>query len=214
MNPPFTASSQSNSSECITGLLSTEDFQSVPEVRYLERLSSREILVPQMKFNCHGFITRWHAQLVHDISFSLGHIIFFHVWRPSNNSDGRFSIVGSNIFDTEPQNSNTRLPMVNSTVGYFSFSKTPAESVFVNDQIFFQPGDILGWFFSSSSFNGRHPPLGVVFRMATNEDNPDVPADMHVRHTNSELCDTSDCAGDVQTLQSVVPYVSVEYGKP
>ena len=186
----------------------------MPEVRYLERLSSREVLVPQMQFNCHGFITRWHAQLVNDVSFSLGHIIFFHVWRPSNNSDGRFSIVGSNIFDTEPQNSNTRLPTVNSTVGYFSFSKTPAESDFTNNRIYFQPGDILGWLFSSSSFNGRHPPLGIVFRTATNQDSPDAQADMIVRHTNSELCDASDCAGDVQHLQSVVPYVSVEYGKP
>ena len=176
------------------------------KIQYLESLSSRQVLVPQMKFNCHGYITQWHAQLINNVSSSLGHgIMHFNVWRPSTSSNGLYHLVGSNTFEIGPQNSTTRIQ--NSMMEYFSFSKKPVES---DRQIFFQPGDILGWFFSSSSPHGRSPTLGVMFRNSSNQDDPTT---LIMKRTNIEPCEISDVAGDVQHLPSVVPYISVDYGK-
>lgn len=176
------------------------------EIQYLESLSSRQVLVPQMKFNCHGYITQWHAQLINNVSSSLGHaIMHFHVWRPSTSSNGLYRLVGSNTFEIGPQNSTTRIQ--NSMMEYFSFSKKPAES---DRQIFFQPGDILGWFSSSSSPHGRSPTLGVMLRNSSNQNDPTT---IIMKRTNIEPCEISDVAGDVQHLPSVVPYISVDYSK-
>lgn len=200
----YTAAAQSdNTRQCTSGMLSAGDFQTVTEIHYLETFSSQQILVPQMKFNCHGYITKWHAQLINNVSSPLGHaMMHFHVWRPSTYSNGLYSLVGSNAFEIGPQNSTTRIQ--NSMMEYFSFSKQP------NRQIFFQPGDILGFFFSSSSPHGRSPTVGVMFRNSSNQEDPTT---MIMKHTNTEPCEISDGAGDVQHLPSAVPYISVDYGK-
>ena len=197
----YTAAAQADSArQCTSGMLSAGDFQTVTEIHHLETFSSQQILVPQMKFNCHGYITKWHAQLINNVSFPFAHaMMHFHVWRPSTHSNGLYSLVGSNAFEIGPQNSTTRIQ--NSMMEHFSFSKQPTES---NHQIFFQPGDILGFFFSSSS------PLGFMFRNSSNQDEPTT---MIMKHTNTELCEISDGAGDVQHLPSAVPYISVDYGK-
>lgn len=121
-----------------------------------------------MKFNCHGYVTNWtaHTLLQNSISF-LPYAITFQVWRPRSN-ERSYSLVGSNelrFAGTALRNGSTSIPG-KSSVKYFSFNRRVERE----ERIHFVPGDVVGWFMSTSHHGELAPPLSVLYVRATELD--------------------------------------------
>ena len=171
--------------------------------------------MPQMMFNCPGFITGWSAHTLirtepNFIEF-LSHTITFQVWRPASHYPQRYSLVGSNKlnFQADSFENLRRIPGQN-TMAYFNFTN---KIVPHNKQIHFMAGDIVGWFISAR-FDTISPPLSVLYANITAEDNPGDGVTMYNWVTSQEpcvVCDIQESNADMFT--SVIPFVSVVYGK-
>ena len=177
------------------------------------------VIVPEMKFNCNGTITGWSAlaqfssnegainQLFHDITFQL--------WRPSAEDSSIYTFIGSQMVKFVAQDIRDNLVIVNDTQ-YLNFTSPPSSG----EMLTFQPGDVVGWYIHRVVTSIERP-LTVVYRSSSSTDDPSLqPVDMYVTlitDTNKAAtpppCEVSLCSDQLSVIPSVIPYVTVEYGK-
>lgn len=175
----------------------------------------QQVIIPEMRFNCHGKITSWSALTIvnKDPSFLelLSHQLTFTVWRPREGNN--YDLVGQNVVLSEGDELihgitqiNNSSGLIHSDIGYFRFDmKKPAE------QIAFQPGDVVGWNVHRT-VGTTHSQLSVVYRRASNLDSQAVDllsleTDKTITHCSVLQCD------DTRRISSVLPYFSIQYGK-
>ena len=174
------------------------------------------VIAPQLKFDCHGYISRWYAltnfntknnaldALVHDITFQL--------WRPSAEDDGVYSFVGSNVAEFIGNEIRVGRIILEDGTLFFNLTSTPP----AEERLQFQPGDVIGWYIHTA-LQTTDQPLTIVYRHATSNENA---VDMFSTEimdsdtaTTSPPCDVAICSSQTTLIPSVIPYVTVEYGK-
>ena len=181
------------------------------------------VIVPEMMFDCHGYITGWSAVTQFNSSETaisyFGHDITFQLWRPRTRGSGVYNFVGSQVL--EFFNTTLRLGL-NVTDGkqFFTFNES------VKAKLFFQPGDVIGWYVHRD-VQRVHRPLSVVFReMTSNSGNSNNPSPQPVDMYSIEIADVStsttrppcevsldSCSKNFTRYSSVIPYVTVNFGK-
>ena len=177
------------------------------------------VIVPEMTFNCHGYVTGWNA-LVHfasdESAFSvLRHDITFQVWRPSARDSGIYNFVGSHKIDFVGDGLRDNLVVVNGTQ-YLNFSSAqPRESP---EMLVFQPGDVVGWYIHTL-VQSTQVPLTVVYRSSSDSSGIN-PVNMYTTVINDTSkadtpppCELSLCSDQFTLIPSVIPYVTVDYSK-
>ena len=204
---------------------STGQFLLSDSIDYLEPLPNsfgHLVILPELKFNCDGYITGWSAltqfastknainQLPHDITFQL--------WRPSTRGDGMYTFVGSNKLEFFFGPMGESFTAVNDSFKLYNFtSVAPPED---QQHLYFQRGDVIGWYIHTA--RASQYPLTVVHGHSTNEPglNPvsiftTVIADTD-RGSTPPPCEVSlySCGDQMfDEIHSVIPYVTVNYGE-
>ena len=177
------------------------------------------VIVPEMRFNCHGYITSW-SGLVQFASNNeainhLDHDITFQVWRPSAENSGIYTFVGSQIIDFISQTLRDNLVVIDD-VQYINFtSPQPREP---GERLVFQPGDVVGWYIHTL-FRTTQVPLTVVYSSSSDSSGSN-PVDMYTTMITDTAkadtpppCELSFCSDQFTLIPSVIPYVTVDYGK-
>ena len=172
-----------------------------------------------MRFNCNGTITGWSA-LTQFRSFevvinNLFHDITFQLWRPSAEDSGIYTFIGSQTVEFVAQGIRDNLVIVNGTQ-YLNFTSSPSSGKMLT----FQPGDVVGWYIHTP-VSSIERPLTVVYRSSSSTDDPILqPVDMYIKVINDTNraatpppCELSLCSDQLSVIPSVMPYVTVEYGK-
>ena len=178
------------------------------------------MIVPQMKFNCHGYITGWSALTRFastDIAIQiLKHDITFQLWRPRAGSNGIYDFIGSNYLGFIGSTLRRGTSVVNSTQ-FFNFTSAPRRD---ESRLYFQPGDVVGWYIHTL-FQSIDVPLTVVYKdTRRGSADPSLrPVDMYSTvmdnaqsHTQPP-CELSLHSSRTTLMSSVIPYVNVDYGK-
>ena len=203
---------------CASGIVSSQNWQDEDIQGYLLMVNSSsefgyQVLIPGMRFNCHGVIRSWSALTVLNEYQSLTPLyltrrLYFQLWRPTEN--GLYKLIDDDhlMFENpELFGKVHRLGGPESDIGVFRFTGKRGKGMH------FQPGDVLGYF-TPSQLNTNTRPLGVTFRNASmNEANASLVVDMYSVSSRRQLCEMSKC-GNMVTLHSrVVPNIAVQYGK-
>ena len=174
-------------------------------------------IAPQLKFDCHGTITRWHALTnfnTEDAALDvLFHYITFQLWRPSA-EDNRvyYSFIGSNIAQFAGSEIRAGRTILEDGTQFSNLTSTPP----AQERLQFQPGDVIGWYIHTL-FQATSQPLSIVYRHATSDDNS-VDLFSTVISDSSHAatpppCDMAVCSTNTTLIPSVIPYITVEYGK-
>ena len=178
------------------------------------------VIVPQMRFGCHGYITHWHARTQLDSGDSaaidiLTHDITFQLWRPSTEDDRVYRFIGSNVVRFIGANLRAELTVTEDGTRFFNLTSAPPSE----ERLFFKPGDIVGWYIHTE-LQSIQRPLTVVYRHTTSGDSNLQTFDMYNTviddTTNADTpppCDIALCSSQTTLFSSVIPYVTVEYGK-
>ncbi len=213
--------------QCIDNLLSITATSppAASEIQFFEmsitNSTTYQVIVPQMQFNCHGTITSWSALAVLDATPSnLEHLAYkmtFTVWRP-NRIEGsnlsEYDLVGYNTFKFETRELNNSISHINDpTVSEeFAFFHLTEKMVEPSEQITFRPGDVVGWNVHPR-FQTIEPPLSVVYRSATaGEQGMDIKSTSFIS-PSLVWCSVSECTDYVIVQDSIIPYLSPQYGK-
>ena len=173
-------------------------------------------IAPQLKFDCHGTITSWHAltyfNTVDAALDSLFHDITFQLWRPSTEDNRVYSFIGSNIVKFNGDAIRTGRTVLEDGTQFFNLTSTPS----AQERLQFQPGDIIGWYIHTG-VQATDQPLSIVYRHVTSDGNA---VDMfNTVITDSSHaptpppCDVAVCSTNTTLISSVIPYITVEYGK-
>ena len=205
--------------------ISDEDVQK-QTVTYLEPNASfsvgYQVIVPDMRFDCHGYISGWSALTQFDSNDAainhLIHDITFQLWRPSPSDDRVYSFVGSQNFDFIGASLRSGLIVVNGTQ-FFRFTSAESE----DEMLYFQPGDVVGWYIHTLVQSVERP-LTIVYRdlsSSSEATDPSLqPVDMYIavvpdthEADTPPPCELSLCSGQFTRISSVIPYVTVDYGK-
>ena len=180
------------------------------------------VIVPQMRFDCHGYITGWSALTQFSsedvVIDTLNHDITFQLWRPSTENSGIYTFVGSNNFDFISGVLRAGLTVVNGTQ-FFNFTA----SLDQGEILAFQPGDVVGWYIHTLEQAGEVP-LTIVYGDLTRSSSPSDPSlqplDMYStviddtdHGSTPPPCELSLCSDQVTLISSVIPYLTVDYGK-
>ena len=174
------------------------------------------VIVPQLRFDCHGYITRWHALTWLNSGESaidtLYHDITFQLWRPNATDDRLYSFVGSNTFRFIGANLRAGL---SEDRQYFNLTGSPTN----NERLFFQPGDVIGWYIHTA-LQATDRPLTIVYRQVTSSDPGLQTFDMYSRVITDTTyastpppCDLAICSSQNTLIPSIIPYVTVEFGR-
>jgi hypothetical protein len=128
------------------------------------------VVVPQLRFACHGSITSWHA-LVHfntaDVALDvLYHDITFQLWRPSAEDDRVYSFVGSNVARFVGNEIRAGRTTLEDGTTFFNLTSTPP----AQERLRFQPGDVIGWYIHSG-VQATDQPLTIVYSRMTSDKN-------------------------------------------
>ena len=177
------------------------------------------VIVPEMKFNCHGYITDWSALVQfassEDAINHLRHDIAFQIWRPSTRDSGIYTFVGSQVIDFVAGGLRDNQVAVDG-IQYINF--TSAQPREPGERLVFQPGDVVGWYIHTL-FWTIQVPLTVVYRSSSDSSGSN-PVDMYTTMiTDTSIADTpppcelSLCSDQLTLIPSVIPYVTVDYGK-
>ena len=209
------------SENCASGIVSSQtDWQDEDAQRYLLIVNSSsefgyQVLIPGMRFNCHGFIRGWSALTVLNnyqavTRLYLAHHLYFQLWRPTEN--GVYKLIDDDhlVFEQPELMGNVHQLPSESDIGIFCFTKK------VGKGMYFQPGDVLGYFTPSYKLNtGTVYPLSVTFRNASmDEADPSLVVDMYSFSSKRQPCEISSECENMMTLHSrVVPNIAVQYGK-
>ena len=180
-----------------------------------------QVIVPDMRFDCHGYISGWSALTwlnSNNVAIdNLNHVITFQLWRPSP-SDGRvYTFVGSQRLDFIGASLRAGLTVVNGTQ-FFRFTSDSAESD--DERLYFQPGDVVGWYIHTL-VQSTERPLTIVYRDLSRSGDPSLqPVDMYTavvpdtsKANTPPPCELSLCSGQFTRISSVIPYVTVDYGE-
>ena len=209
-------------SQCLQGSdvnISTATFPATEDLLYVAPQQSLQyVIVPEMKFSCYGNITSWSALTVVDSTDSflsnLDYWITFTLWRPRPGNTG-YDLVGTNLVSFE----NLQVDPIDNSTGlaplrysYFRFmGRVPARTT-----ISFQPGDVVGWTVERSlvDLTTINAPVSVVYRRANSQDphSFDIKYMSAMNNTRDTACSLGGCE-EFTTAESVVPYVTVHYGK-
>ena len=209
-------------SQCLQGSDVNISAASVPATEDLLYVAPQKSLqyaiVPEMKFNCYGNITSWSALTVVDSAGNfpslLDYWLTFTLWRPRPGNTG-YDLVGTNLVAFE----NLQVDPIDNSTGlapqrfsYFRFvNRVPASTT-----ISFQPGDVVGWTVERSlvGLTTITGPVSVVYRRAKNQDSRsfDIKYMSAMNDTRDTVCSLGSCE-EFTTAESVVPYVTVHYGK-
>ena len=205
---------------CASGIVSSQNWQDEEAQGYLLNMNfssefGYQVLIPGMRFKCHGFIRSWSALTVLNnyravALLYLAHHIYFQLWRPTEN--GLYNLVDDDylVFEEPNLRGNVHQLSSESDIGIFRFSRK------VGKGMYFQPGDVLGYFTPSYMFNTHISiyPLSVTFRNASvDEADASLVVDMYSVSSMRQPCEISEC-GNMVTLHSrVVPNIVVQYGK-
>ena len=124
------------------------------------------VIVPQMRFDCHGYVTGWSA-LTRLCSSDpaidyLKHGITFQLWRPSTRDSGSYTFVGSNSLGFIGRGLRAGLTVVNGTQ-FFKFTSAQPSGNQGGMRLAFQPGDVIGWYIHTL-VQSVDIPLTVVYR--------------------------------------------------
>ena len=196
--------------------LATEDLLYLAPAQHLQ-----SVIVPALDFNCHGYITSWSALTVIDSNPTFIALLTYQItltlWRPRE--EGSYDLVGVNdlIFrETELRSGITPIDnssgLVPERYVYFSFqNKRPIE----NRNLSFQPGDVVGWNIEkaigiASTITG---PVLVVHRKRTSQDQESVNLQYRSISNGTEIYCSIEHSDSFRMESSVVPYISVHYGK-
>ena len=181
------------------------------------------VIVPQMRFDCHGYITGWSALTQFNsedtVIDTLNHDITFQLWRPSTENSGIYTFVGSNNFEFIGSSLRDGLTVVNDTQFFSLTASVDQEEM----RLAFQPGDVVGWYIHTLVQAGRVP-LTIVYRDPTRSSSPSDPSlqplDMYstviddTDHGNTPPpCELSLCSDQTTLISSVIPYLTIDYGK-
>lgn len=213
-------------SQCLTGSrldASTAGVPATQELGFVAPLTSQQyVIVPEMAFQCYGYITSWSALTLinnkESFLLNLNYQITFTLWRPRG--DGSYDLAGVNDLTfgmkdfmnaiTSIDNSTGRAPENSS---YFHFqNKQPI----INSNISFQPGDVIGYNVEKAIGIGVTitVPVLLAYRKRTTPEQGSVDL-MYIRggnETRHTFCSFEHC-DRVTTDSSVVPYLTVHYGK-
>ena len=174
-------------------------------------------IAPQLKFDCHGSITSWHAltnfntdDATLDILF---HDITFMLWRPSAEDNRVYSFIGSNVARFIGNEIRAGRTILEEGTQFFNLTSTPS----AQDRLQFQPGDVIGWYIHTG-VQATVLPLSIVYRHMTSDDENEtnmfstVISDSDFAATPPP-CDVAVCSTNTTLIPSVIPYITVEYGK-
>ena len=200
----------------------TEQFQ-VDNVEYQSPNATHSVgylvIVPEMSFNCHGYITGWSAlthlnsteiaidNLIHDITFQL--------WRPSDRGSGIYDFVASQTPNFVGGRLQDGLRTVN---GVYFFNFTSDSTGQNQERLYFQPGDVIGWYIHTV-VQSTEVPLMVVYRQSSSSNGPGLqPVDIYSvvikdthRADTQPPCELSLESSQLTIIPSVIPYVAGEY---
>ena len=191
----------------------TIDYQMPNRTEYIGYL----VIAPQLRFSCHGTITSWHALTffnTQDIAIDhLQHDITFQLWRPSAEDSRVYHFVGSNVAGFVGNEIRNGLTVLSDENKFFNLTATPPTA----ERLQFQPGDVIGWYIHTS-LQAIDRPLTIVYQHTTNSENAvDL---LSTEITDSEQaytpppCDVDIlCSNQTTPVPSVLPYITVEYGK-
>ena len=126
------------------------------ELDYLIPAADYLVIVLQMRFDCHGYITGWSAHTylnsVGLAIYELNHDITFQLWRPSPDSADScmYNLVGSQRLDFFVKTSLQNGLTIIDDRAFFNFTSVqPRNSN--GEMLIFQPGDIIGWYIHSTN---------------------------------------------------------------
>ncbi len=201
-------------SRCYRGTTDIQDYPlpSPDDARYLQSDQGKQVIVPEMRFDCVGSVTRWSAHTLvltlENFLEILTHTITFQVWRPSEDGQS-YTLVGSNelrFSGTALINNITQIPDRNTTA-FFSFEQSIPEQ----EQIYFLPGDVVGWFnVPRASIN---KPLSPLFRQPVPTDRDTVIVDLQYADSTQQECVACNFVENSQVVADMVPLVAVTTGK-
>ena len=208
------------SSQCLQGAslnVSTETFPLTEDLLFVapQRIL-QYVIVPDMRFNCYGYVTSWSALTVVDstanfLSF-VDYWITFTIWRPNPNKG--YDLVGTSLVSFE----NLQVDPIDNSTGLapqrYSYFR------FVNRQpignLSFQPGDVIGWTIQRSlefltTITG---PVSVVYRKATTQDqgSVDILYYSSSNDTRDTVCSIGHCERRTNE-SSVLPYLNIHYSE-
>ena len=174
-------------------------------------------IAPQLKFDCHGTITSWHILTNFNTEGAaldyLFHGITFQLWRPSAEDINRlYSFVGSNIAKFNGSEIRAGRTILDGTQFSNLTSIPPAQ-----ERLQFQPGDVIGWY-THTAVQAIDQPLSIVYSHATSDDENAVDMFSTVISDSDHAatpppCDVAICSTNTTLIPSVIPYITVEYGK-
>ncbi len=177
------------------------------------------VIVPQMRFSCHGYITGWSALTRFastDIAIQyLKHDITFQLWRPRAGSNDIYDFVGSHHLGFIGNTLRRGTTVVDGTQ-FFNFTSAQPRSS-GQSQLYFQPGDVVGWYIHTL-VQSIDIPLTIVYSRNSG-DSSLRPVDMYSTVINNALahaqppCELSLHSSRTTRISSVIPYVNVDYGK-
>ena len=189
---------------CSTGFPAVDSLQPsadlteiAPDFRTIDGI---QVITPGIKFECHGQITEWRALVTvkdQETGLRLTHLLYLQVWRPSQDFDGKFDLVGSNLLRYRPQ---TATVTSSSNITFAVLTSQASE----NEQIHFQPNDVLGWY--SPTLLRLEPGFGVALHSNNSS------SDLLIKVSSSEPCELYTCDEKVQT-QSSLPLITLQYGE-
>ena len=142
----------------------------------------------------------------------LQHDITFQLWRPSTEDSGVYHFIGSNIAKFIGNGIRNGLTILSDEKKFFNLTATPPTA----ERLQFQPGDVIGWYIHTS-LQTVDRPLTIVYQYSSNSEN--VVDLFSTEITDSDQaatpppCNVALCSSQTTPIPSVVPYITVEYGK-
>ena len=156
-----------------------------------------------------------------NVDFNALRIAYFQVWRPTG--EGTYTRVGYHKITVD--GSSIQPSYTSSSPGdglaFYNFTSVAenrgedTEGVEDNRPLYFQPGDIVGFFVRGRSLQF---PLIMTYRNSSEDDYEQLVVDMfyttkQVMNANDEqLCNMSECAENVIKISSVIPHIYFTYG--
>ena len=214
----------STGSQCVSGVGEHTNFpQNRAEFLKPNVSIGYQVIIPQFRFNCFGKIRDWSALTVYKMTtmHSPNRRVYFQVWRPTGL--GRYELVGydkihvthrhlTSSFNGASPREGLRFYNICSAVEKREENNTEGEFE-DNNPLYFQPGDIVGFFVISGSLT---MPLIVTHRNSTTEDPKRLIVDILYIKTqhyndNRQVCQMSECGEAVNRIESVIPHLFFTY---
>ena len=144
----------------------------------------------------------------------LFHDITFQLWRPSAEDHRVYSFVGSNTARFIGNVIRAGRTIWEDGTQFSNLTSTlPAQ-----ERLQFQPGDVIGWYIHTA-VQAIEQPLSIVYHHATSDDENHAVDMFSTVISDSDHadtpppCDVAICSVNTTLIPSVIPYITVEYGK-